>query len=471
MNAHDLDYFLSILSEKGVITNQQDRAPYETGWRGEKGSACAILRPETTEQVSKVVAYCTKHNIHIIPQSGNTGLVAASSPNDDGMQVILNLERMNRISELDPINNSIQAGAGVRLSALNAACEPHDMFFPIDLSADPCIGGMIATNTGGSRFVKYRGVREHLLGIKAVLADQDGTIIDILSPIHKNNTGLDTKQLFVGTGGLFGVITEAVLRLSPTPKQSATALLIPTAREHISTVLNIIEQKCGVYLSAFEGMSGQAIKAAFAHSASLTSPFGQEDIPEYAILLELSRDWNYRESEQTLDEVLENVLADIWERNDAPLSNALIGDPEKLWALRHALSEGVQKSGKLFAFDLSFKRGDVMEFISFMQDRLSQDYPELSICDFGHIGDGAIHFNLILNAQDERAKNKQYETNLRDMVIDNVVNKFNGSFSAEHGLGRINQRFFDTYTPNEIKSLTRMIKEAVAPGAISAIRI
>ncbi len=471
MNTHDLNIFQGWLGDNGVITEPKELERYEQGWRGDSGTAAAVLRPRTTEAVSKIVSYCARRKIHLIPQSGNTGLVAASSPDDSGTQVILSFESMNDIEDIDPVNGSVRVQAGTRLSTLNEKLEEHDLQFPIDISADPCIGGMIATNTGGSRFLKYRGVREHVLGVKAVLADKNGTIIDLMIPLHKNNTGLDIKQFFIGTAGLFGVITEAVLLLSPIPKQTATALLIPNNKRDINAILTSLEQKCGVYLSAFEGMSGNAMKAAFKHTPSLSSPFGNDPVPKYAILLEISRDWPERDGEQSLNDVLESILGEIWEDSRTPLENALVGSPEKLWALRHALSEGVQKSGTLYAFDISFKRGDVMPFIHYMEDALYDEYPELTICDFGHIGDGAVHFNLVLQKKNKKAKKENYESDLRAWVMDIVVKTFGGSFSAEHGLGRKNQAFYDLYTPAEIKEITRTIKGTIAPLDIGAVKV
>jgi len=472
MNTHDINILHEWLGDKGIITNEKECAPYTQGWRGNIGKCAAVLRPTSTKDVSRIISYCARRKIHLIPQSGNTGLVGGSIPDDSGTQVILSFDRMNEIKDIDPANKSISVQAGVRMSALNNFLEEHGLFFPIDISADPCIGGMIATNTGGARYMKYRGVREHLLGIKAVLADKHGTIIDTMIPLHKNNTGLDIKQLFVGTGGICGVITEASLLLSQLPKQSATALLIPRDKNDINELLISLEQKCGQSLSAFEGMSGNAIKAALKHSPSLTNPFGNDEIPDYAILMEITRDWEEREGEQSLDDVLELILEEVWKDSRTPLDNALIGAPEKLWALRHALSEGVQKSGKqLFAFDISFKRSDVMRFISFMEGMLTNEYPELTICDFGHIGDGAVHFNLVLKKNSRKTKKDEYESELRSLVTDIVVNNYGGSFSAEHGIGRKNQKFYDLYTPEEIKAVTRAIKGAVAPVDIGAIKV
>lgn len=466
-----IEYFKTILDDKAVLLPSDNILGYESGWRGEVGKAAFVLRPQSSEEISKIITYCAAHKLHIIPQSGNTGMVANSVPDESGGQILLSLERMNTIIEIDPINKSAHVGAGVRLSALNAALEKHGLYFPIDLGSDPCLGGMVATNTGGSRYLKYRGVRENLMGVKAILADEKGTIIDALSPLHKNNTGLDVKQLFVGTGGAFGIISEVCVRLSPLPEQSAAALLVPTDMNAIATLLVEIEKSCANYLSAFEGMSQNAMERAFIHNPTLASPFGQDDIPHYAILLELSRSWPTREGEQSLDDVLEQTLAQIWERDDAPLENALIGDPEKLWTLRHSISEGVQKSGKLYAFDISFKRGDFLTFRALMIERLADKHPELTLCDFGHIGDGGAHFALVIDKSDARANDAGYEKSLRDWVNDVTVQEFGGSYSAEHGLGRKTQGAYDKYTPQQVKTLCRAIKSAIAPNDISTIKL
>ncbi len=462
MDAVHLSYFQKILGDKGVLSPNDDLSGYEHGWRGERGNAACVLHPASNDEVSQIVSYCAQNKLHIIPQSGNTGLVGASVPDESSTHIVISLEKLNKIYDIDVINKSVHVGAGIRLSAVNAALEDHGLQLAIDLSADPCVGGMVATNTGGSRFLKYRGMRDHVLGVKAVLADEDGTTIDALCPLHKNNTGLDLTQIFVGTGGVFGVVTEVSLRLSATSRQSATALLVPKSAAHVNNILVTIERECGEYLSAFEGMSGESIRRTFDHTPSLASPFGPDDVPNYAILLELSRSWTPRDNEQSLDDVLETVLAGIWE---ADLDDALIGPPEKLWALRHALSEGVQKSGTLYAFDLAFTRGQVMSFCETMRESLLSAYPSLTLCDFGHIGDGAVHFNLVHDGSSEIN-----EPVLRQWVIERVI-EAGGSYSAEHGIGPKNQAFYDLYTGDEMKRTIRTIKNAISPAQIGRVNL
>lgn len=458
-----------IIGSNNILSDAAEMQRYTSGARGDHGTAAFVLRPKTTEETSKIISYCVKNKIHLIPQSGNTGLVNGSIPDSTGAQAVLSFDRMSQIFSIDPDNKSAHIGAGCRLSALNTATQAHDLYFPVDLSSDPCISGMCATNTGGGRFLKFGGVRENTLGLKIVLADEHGTILDLTNPLHKNNTGLDLKQIFIGTSGAFGIITECVVKLAPCIKQTATALLIPSNVENVMALLRIFESQCGAYLSAFEGMSGEAMTRALHHAPALINPFGRDTIPDFAILVELTRTWDKRESEQSLDDVLENVLATLWEGESALLENALIGDPVKLWALRHAISEGVQKSGKLFAFDISFRRGDVMRFRQTMKTALPAAFPDITICDFGHIGDGGVHFNLVVKRDDPRLSDPTFEDRLRHWMLERVVKDFNGSFSAEHALGRKNQSAYNLYTQEDIQRIARNIKSITSPADIGTV--
>ena len=459
MDKTHLDTFRKIIGPAYVLTAAADMAAHESGWRGETGKAAAVLKPASTDEIAQILAYAHKHNIRLIPQGANTGLVGASIPDSSGTQGVINLDRLNGIITIDPINRTAHVQAGCRLSKLNAALEEHGLYFPVDLSADPSLGGMLSTNTGGGRLLKYGGVRENTLGLQAIL--MDGTTLDLLNALRKNNTGLDLKHLFIGTGGTFGIITDCILNLAPIPQQTATALLVPRTPESVGLLLQEIEKRCGTEFSAFEGMSGESIKRALAHAPTLTNPFGRDDIPPFTILLELTRTWAPREDEQPLVETLEKILSGLWELPEEPLENALLGDPKKLWALRHGLSEGVQKSGKLIAFDISFRRGDIMPFLMRMKKQLPDRFPNIAICDFGHIGDGGVHFNLVLDKSDARLKNPEFETELRTWVYDIVVKDYKGSFSAEHGIGPKNAAFYERYTPEDVKRITRAIQNAL----------
>ena len=470
IDEHHIDALTRLLGDKGVVTRPEDREAYEVGARYDRGRAAAVLRPATTAEVSVAVSYCVRNGIALVPQSGNTGLVSGSTPDGSGDEVVLSLDRLTRQFALDLDNRSIRIDAGFRLSDLNRRLEEHGLFFPIDLGADPRLGGMIATNTGGSRFLKYGDVRRNTLGLKVVLADEAGTVLDLGSELRKNNTGVDWKQLFIGTSGAFGIVTECVLNLERVPKQAATALLVPASGAHVLPLLNAMEERLGAYLSAFEGMSRNAVAAAFAHVPSLKNPFQGGRIPDYVILAEIARTSAPREGEQTLDAVLESVLAEIWEMEGAPLADAFVGPPHEIWALRHALSEGVKHLGKLIAFDLSFRRGDIMAFCDHMKAEMPEKFPGVTVCDFGHIGDGGVHFNLVVAKDSPLAADPTFDERLREWVFAVAIEQYHGSFSAEHAIGRRNQAVYDFYTPEKLKEMAAGLKTFTSPGKLGSAR-
>lgn len=466
-----LDALRELLGGKGLLTEAPDLAAYETGARYDHGRAAFVARPSTTAQVSAVMKWCAREGITLVPQSGNTGLVAGSTPDSSGAQAVLSLDRLTAPFALDRVNRSVHAGAGYQLSQLNAKLEPDGLFFPIDLGADPRLGGMLATNTGDSRFLRYGDVRRNVLGLTVVLADAEGTVLELGKGLRKDNAGIDWKQLFVGSFGAFGVITECVLNLELVPRQSAAALLVPESSDCVLALLIAMEDKLGALLSAFEGMSGNAMKAAFAHVPSLRNPFQHGQVPSQAILVEVSRTNSDRPGEQPLSTMLEEVLAEIWESEEGLLADALVGPAEELWALRHALSEGVKHSGHLIAFDVSFRRGDTMRFLSHIRSVLPQRFPGLTICDFGHVGDGGVHLNIVAPDDDPRLSDPSFEGMVRSFVVEVAVQDFQGSFSAEHGLGRRNQLYYDRFTPDAVRRLTACFKTGAAPIPIGTVAL
>ncbi len=419
-----------------AITEPKDMAAFLQGVRGETGTSPAVLLPETTEQVAQCQRCLESIDTPFVAQSGNTGLVGASVPDDTGTQVLLSLSRLRDTFELDLANRSLRVSAGFRLSEVNDRLAEHGLFFPIDLGSDPMIGGMLATNTGGGRFLRYGDVRRNTLGLTVVT---EGEVLRLGSPVRKDNTGPDWKQMHIGSCGWFGTITEAILSLEPVVTDQATALVVPSSDAGMLTLLRHLETRVGPLLSAFEFMSRAAMAHTFDHTAALKNPFARGEIPETAVLIELSRPtkapWD-----TALDEVLEAVLSEAWELPEAPIEDALFGRPQEIWARRHALSEGVKSAGPLIAFDLGFTRDKVIAFRAAMTRKLAADFPMMEICDFGHLGDGGLHFNLVkTDGPVERA----FEQKLRDYVVDEAVTAFGGSFSAEHGIGPKNIKYLE----------------------------
>ncbi|WP_343563469.1 FAD-binding oxidoreductase [Kiloniella sp. b19] len=472
LNAQQRESLSALLGPKGfLLPEDHDLAAYETCVRYGQGKAAFVLRPETSQQLSRAIALCHEAAVTLIPQSGNTGLVGASVPDQSGVQGVLSLDHLKGEIAFDPDNRSVTVGAGVRLSELNACLEPLGFSFPIDLGADPAVGGMLATNTGGARFLRYGDVRQNTLGLEVVLYDEQGTQLNFMKGLRKDNTGVDWKQLFIGTGGAFGVITRAVLNVEPLARDQAAALIVPRDDKAVSEILLALESRCGPLLTAFEGMSREAMLCAYDHVPSLRNPFAGGDVPEMALLVELSQSWETMEGEQPLSGRLETVLGDIWSFESEPLVDALVGSVHDMWSLRHALSEGVKHAGQIVPFDVSFTRRELMTFRSAMAEELPREFPGVRICDFGHIGDGGLHFNLVIPQDHQGYRDSSFVERLRAWVIVQVVERFNGSFSAEHAVGRSNQAFYDRYTPQKLKQMSEELKKMTSPDPLGAVTL
>jgi FAD/FMN-containing dehydrogenase len=467
ISPEDRDALLDIVGATGLLLAAEDCAPYEIAARYGGGRAAAVVRPADTAQVSAVIGYCVRRSLPFTPQSGNTGLVLGSTPDASGTQIVVSLDRLRAPPRIDAADRTVTVAAGVRLSALNAALEPHDLFLPIDVSSDPMVGGMVATNTGGARFLRYGDMRRQVLGLEVVLPDAAGTVLQLSNGLRKDNAHLDLRQLFVGSCGAFGVITAATLEVRPRPRQSAVALLIPRDEDTVLELLSSVESQVGEYLTAFEGMSGAAMRHALRHIPALRNPFGEGGLPGYAVLLELTSTAARRPNESSLDDVLEALVLQLAEREPSLLADVRVGAAEHFWALRHSLSEGLRAAGPVVGFDLSFRRSDIMAFRRVAMAKLAVHFPEFEVCDFGHIADGGVHFNLLQRAaQPDPAR----VAALREFVLQLAVEDFAASFSGEHGIGRANQAAYDRFTPTVIQHYSAAVAAVFAHTPATAVR-
>lgn len=276
----------AIVGEIGVLQGA-DMAAYEEGARYGNGHARLVVRPATVEQVQAVVRLCAAQGLSLLPQGANTGMVGASTPDMSGTQIVLSLSRLRATCEVDVANRSVAVDAGVTLQELNDKLEPHGLWFPIDLGANPSIGGMIATNTGGTRLIRYGDVRTNLMALQVVLMDPPGEVVELGRALRKNNTGVDWKQMFVGASGAGAIVTQATIQVHARPTQRATALVVPASDDAVMQLLQAMERDLGDWLAAFEGISGNAMQAAIDHVPNLRNPFAPDDAPEFAILISL----------------------------------------------------------------------------------------------------------------------------------------------------------------------------------------
>ena len=425
----------------------------------------AVARPASTAEVSAVVRVAAAHGVALVPQGARTGLVGAGTTDDRGETLILSLERLARDPEIDPVNRTVTADAGVLLSTINQAAGEHGLFLPIDLGADPSIGGMIAANTGGARFLRYGDVRRNLLGLGVVLADGSGTTLELGGALWKNNAGLDLKQLFAGSSGSLGVVTRATLALQPKPTAQVIALIALRDAEAALELLSLLEAHFGTLLTAFEGMSTAALDAAFAHVARLRNPFAGA-IPPYAVLVELSSGPVL--GEEALEQALGEALAGIMERGGSPIVDIAVDRGAALWAIRHAIPEGLRASGQVVACDIALRRGDVMRFRAEAIAEIGARWPGLGVHDFGHIGDGGLHFNMVWPLTNGPVDPATADA-VRDHVLGKAAQEYDGSFRAEHGIGPRIIAYYARFVPKAVRRLAGDIQNLVAPRAIGRV--
>jgi FAD/FMN-containing dehydrogenase len=457
-----------LLGEGAVLTEPHELARYEQGWRYGQGKALVAVRPGRPEDVARVLALASSRGIRVVPQGANTGLVGASTPDTSGEMLVLSLERLSRILSIDAVDRTVTAEGGVRLSQLDAELAGQGLMFPIDLGADPTVGGMVATNAAGTRVLRYGDVRQNLLGMEVVLAD--GTVLDLMTALRKNNTGLDAKQLFVGTSGVFGVVTRVVMRVVPRPAQRATALVGVADGAIVMQLLSQLEQNLGDVLSAFEVMSAEALAPVFRYQPRLRNPFGASLSP-YTVLVELST--TLSADRLSLDDLLESTLGAMVEGEaGADVTDIFPGKPAELWEIRHHVSESLRHEGEVLGLDISVPRSSMPSLVEAARDLLAPDYPFIRVCDFGHWGDGGVHLNLVWKKEDAPRPTPELKAELQRLLYDLAVTRFRGSYSAEHGVGPHNQAFYDRYTPALIKEICHTVKARLDPkGLLGTIRL
>lgn len=439
-----------------VLTEPADLAGFAADGRGASGLPLAVVRPSSAAEVPAVMRLAIAAGVRLVPQGARTGLVEAGIADHGGDMLLLSLDRLNTI-EVDPANRSMQAGAGARLSALNTAASEHGLHYPIDLGADPSVGGMVAANTGGARFLHYGDVRRNLLGLELVTAEPEPRLLRLGAGLWKDNSVLDLKQLFVGSCGSMGVVTGATLALSTLPQVRLTAMMALETPEMATELLATLEQHFGALLTAFEGISPPALAAALRHVPRLKAPFPTVS-PGYCVLVELSAGAAFEAG--WLEDRLGALLLPWLERGD--VLDIAIDRGAGLWAIRHAVPEGLRASGRVVACDIALKRGDVMRFRADVAARVEGVAPQLNLMDFGHVGDGGLHFNMVWPPEAGPFQPAVAEA-ARALVFRTAVHGYGGSFSAEHGIGPANAHWYQELVSADVRALSGAVQQLVAP--------
>jgi FAD/FMN-containing dehydrogenase len=447
----------SILGAPGVFVAADDKRLYEHGFYGERGRALAVLSPADTDETVEMLRLCAEFGLEVLPQGGNTGLVGASIPDKTGAQVVLSTRRMDQLAPVDLVNRSVCTGAGVRMSQLRAALKAAGMWFPFEIAADPCVGGMVSTNTGGSHLVRYGDLRRSVLGLEVVLAD--GTVIDSLRALRKDNTGPDCKQLFIGSGGSFGIVTRAVLEVQRLPLARTAALVVPRSHADLPELLRWLEARYGEMLTTFEGMSGNAIRYAYAEFPKLKRFFTDEAVPEYAVLVDVASSSEFCAA--SLVDDFHAALAGL--AGGSVIRDVVTGCDADFWALRDAIPYALSRQPLALTFDVSFARSRLTMFRDDLCSLLARRYPGVVLADFGHFAEGGDHATVVIPESCKTAQSSLQLMRLRGDIYETVA-AHAGSFSAEHGLGPFNENVYRRYAPGATRELNASLKRMLDPA-------
>ena len=460
--ARDLDALKAVVGPKGYIEDETEKAPYLVDIRDlVHGRSPLILRPQSTAEVSAVMKLCHQAEIAVVPQGGNTGHVAGGVPQEGGGEVVLSLSRLRQVRAVDPVDYSITVEAGCILAEVQAAAAAVDRLFPLSLAAEgSCqIGGNLSTNAGGIAVLRYGNARDLVLGLEVVLPD--GTVWDGLRRLRKDNRGYDLKQLFLGAEGTLGVITAAVLKLFPRPKETATALMAVKDPEAAVHLLADFRATSGDWVTSFEYMNRACLDLVVDVMPGCRDPLA-EPYTHY-VLVELAAG----EVGAALQEAMEGVIGRAFEAGavlDAAIA-ASEGQAQALWQLRESLGEAQKKAGGCIKHDISVPVSQVPAFLARAEPITRAEVPGCRLIPFGHIGDGNLHYNLVQAPGDDRAAFLGHAEALAHKIHD-LVAEFGGSFSAEHGVGRIKRQDLRHYKSETELAMMTLIKRAFDPKGI-----
>ena len=451
-----------LLGTDSVLDAGADTEPYLTDFRGlYHGRALAVVLPRTVGQVSQLLSYCNEARIGVVPHGGNTSYCGGATPDESGQQVVLALARLDRIRSVDAASYSLVAEAGCVLAKVRRAAEDADRFFALSLGSEgSCqIGGNLSTNAGGTNVVRYGMMRDQVLGLEVVLAD--GQVLSSLTALRKDNTGYDVKALFLGAEGTLGVITAASLRLYPRPRVTATAFIAVPDVAHAVALLAELRAASGDTVSSFELLPRIAVELAVRHIPGTRDPL--DGASPWYVLCELTS----AGADVPLEETLTSALGRAAEQG--MLSDAVLARSEReraaLWHLREHVPEAQKREGASLKHDLSVPIGSLPAFVERGAEWVRANVPDGILVAYGHVGDGNLHFNVSQASGADAARFLARADSVMRALHD-LVREFGGSFSAEHGIGRLKVGELERYAPPAELALMRAIKQALDPNGI-----
>jgi FAD/FMN-containing dehydrogenase len=454
----------AIVGASHVLTDG-DLTAWEQDWRKRsRGKALAVVRPGNAQQVADVVKACAEAGTSIVPQGGNTGLAVGSIPDDSGTQVLLSLQRMNAIRGIDAANLTMTVEAGCVLQTLQEAARNAGFLFPLSLAAEgSCtIGGNLATNAGGTQVVRYGNTRDLCLGLEVVTPQ--GEIWKGTSGLRKDNTGYDLRDLMIGSEGTLGIITAATMKLYPLPAAQLTAWAAVPSLQHAVTLLGLAHKRLGAGLTGFEVMGKFALSLVAKHFPAMRVPFIEDEAVPYCVLLENSDN----ESEDHARARFEALLETAFEAgcvSDAVVAENLT-QAHQLWHVRESIPLAQAEEGLNIKHDISIAVSRIPDFVADTDALLEREIPGVRLVNFGHLGDGNLHYNAQAPAGgDNAAFLRDHEDRINTLVYD-AVEKFDGSFSAEHGVGSLKVDKLEKHKSPVALGMMRAIKRGLDPQNI-----
>ena len=458
-----IEQFRAALGKEYVLTDDADKVPYLTDWRKRyTGKALAVLLPKTTDEVANIVKLCAAHHVAIVPQGGHTGFCGGATPDNSGNQVILNLKRMNQIRAIDTANQTITLEAGCILQSVQEKAATQDFLFPLSLGAEgSCmIGGNLATNAGGTNVLRYGNTRDLCLGLEVVTAQ--GEIWNGIKGLRKDNTGYDLRDLFIGSEGTLGIITAAVMKLYPLPVSQWTTLVATDNIASTIALLTLFQKRATSLLTGFEMMTQESLALNEKHFPQMANPL--KGNPPFTVLIELSD----HESEEHVRKLLETILEEAFSANlisDAVIASNL-SQANTFWHMREHITLAQAEEGANLKHDITIPLSSLESFIQETDSLMRQKYPGVRIINFGHLGDGNLHYNIAPPiGLDPKAFNLSHEKTIHELVYAQVE-RCQGSISAEHGVGQLKLADLRAHKGNVAHDLMKTLKRALDPQNI-----
>ncbi|MGX9963654.1 FAD-binding oxidoreductase [Roseomonas sp. F4] len=457
-----LDALAALLGPRGLLTAPEDLEPHLADWRAlYRGATPCVIRPADTAELAAAVKLCAAAGVPLVPQGGNTSMVGGATPDESGRQMVVSLARLNRIRAIDPVDMTMTAEAGVVLKAAQNAAADSGCLFPLSLGAEgtATIGGVLSTNAGGNTTVRYGNARELMLGLEVVLPD--GQIWDGLRRLRKDNTGYALRHLFVGAEGTLGFITAAVLRMYPRPRDTALAFCAVADEDAALALFRRFRDRDESAVRAFEYMSGAGVDFCLKHIEGVTLPV--ETRADHYVLVDLASP----RPDAGLRDMAESLLAEAMEAGE--VLDAVLAESEaqaqKLWKIREEHPEAQKREGASVKNDVSVPVSRVPEMIRRCSAELQKLIPGSRPVPFGHIGDGNIHMNLEQPPGMDPAAFLARSHDIMDCV-NAVVREMDGSFSAEHGIGRLKTDMMPDWRGGAELDTMRRIKAALDPWGL-----